>query len=359
MKRTGIPESLQRIVIKLGTNVLTDAQMRPDLVWMRELAAQVAELKKRGIEVVIVSSGAVGAGMGALGYERRPKQLAEQQACAAVGQSRLMTVYEHIFGEFGLITAQALFTHEDLRHKSRHINARNTLVRLLEHGVVPIVNENDAVSFTELKFGDNDKLSALVACLIPADLLVLLTTVDGLLENFGKPEAKMISTVERIDARLKAMAQGAMTQTSVGGMISKLQAGQIATRAGIPMVIAHGRQESPLLRIVNGDSIGTLFAGSSQKLKGRKRWIAFFHHPKGSVTVDEGARMALVDSGKSLLAPGILSHEGSFKSGDVIEIRDHSGVEFARGIVAYDSGALTNLSAIETAVIHRDNMTIL
>lgn len=359
MKRPGIPNPIQRIVIKLGTNVLTDAQMCPDRDWMRGLASQVAQLKSRGIEVVIVSSGAVGAGMGALGYKNRPKQLAEQQACAAVGQSRLMTVYAQIFEEFKIVTAQALFTHEDLRHKSRHVNARNTLVRLLEHGAVPIVNENDAVSFTEIKFGDNDKLSALVACLIPADLLILLTTVDGLIANFGQPDARLISTVDRIDDQMKSMALGSMTQTSVGGMISKLQAAEIATRAGIPMIIAHGRQESPLLRIVDGEPVGTLFHGRNEKLRGRKKWIAFFHHPKGSISVDEGARKALVDSGKSLLAPGILGHQGNFKSGDVIEICDVNGSEFARGIVSCNADELNSDKLQESVIIHRDNLTLL
>src|ERR1035438_8589355 len=190
--RSAIIKDITRIVVKLGTGVLTDSRKQPDLAQMAQLAAQVAEQRQAGREIVLVSSGAVGAGMGALGHEKRPSDLAELQACAAVGQSRLMGIYEKLFAAHGLAVAQILLTHDDLQHHERHLNARNTLVTLLRHGVVPIINENDVVSFTELKFGDNDKLSALVASLLPADLLIVLTTVDGVLENFGKANPRTI-----------------------------------------------------------------------------------------------------------------------------------------------------------------------
>src|SRR6266498_5833800 len=201
-------KNASRIVVKLGTGVLTDGRKQLDLAQAEQLVAQVAAQRKAGKEIVLVTSGAVGAGMGALGYEKRPSDLAELQACAAVGQSRLMTTYEKLFSKSELNIAQVLLTHDDLQHHERHLNARNTLVTLLQRGVVPIINENDAVSFTELKFGDNDMLSALVASLLPADLLVILTTVDGVLENFGKANPRTIPVIEQIDSQIQSIAGG-------------------------------------------------------------------------------------------------------------------------------------------------------
>src|SRR5712671_1059428 len=241
--RSELFNDISRIVVKFGTGVLTDDRKQPDLEQMRQLVKQTAGLREAGKEVVLVSSGAVGAGMGVLGHEKRPADLAELQACAAVGQSRLMAVYENLFAQFNLRVAQVLLTHEDLEHHERHLNARNTLVTLLGHGVIPIINENDAISFTELKFGDNDKLSALVASLLPADLLVILTTVDGVIQDFGKPNARTLETVEQIGEETEALAGGTSSTTAVGGMISKLQAAKIVVRAGIPLIIASGRKE--------------------------------------------------------------------------------------------------------------------
>src|SRR3989441_9027006 len=252
-------EKISRIVVKLGTGVLTDSRKQPDLTEMEQLVAQIAEQCKRGKEIVLVSSGAVGAGMGVLGHEKRPNDLAELQACAAVGQSRLMATYEKLFGQFSLSVAQILLTHDDLQHHERHLNARNTLVTLLSHGIVPIINENDVVSFTELKFGDNDKLSALVAALLPADLLIILTTVDGVIENFGKPDPKTISTIERIDKALEGLAGGTDSTTAVGGMASKIEAAKIVVRSGIPLVIASGRKKRVLAGGLAGEMEGTLF----------------------------------------------------------------------------------------------------
>src|SRR6266511_3613112 len=206
--RTELLQGVSRIVVKLGTGVLTDSRKQPDLAQMGQLVAQMAAQREAGRDIVLVSSGAVGAGMGVLGFQKRPAELAELQACAAVGQSRLMTTYEKLFAKFDLKVAQVLLTHEDLEHHERHLNARNTLVTLLRHGVVPIINENDAVSFTELKFGDNDKLSALVASLLPADLLVILTTVDGVIEHFGTAQAQILARVEQIDGDLEQLAGG-------------------------------------------------------------------------------------------------------------------------------------------------------
>ena len=357
--RTQLLKSVSRIVVKLGTGVLTDVRKQLDLAQMEQLVAQIVIQKRAGKEVVVVTSGAVGAGMGVLGYDRRPTDLAEQQACAAVGQSRLMAVYEKLFGQFQLTVAQVLLTHEDLGHHGRHLNARNTLVTLLERGVVPIINENDAISFTELKFGDNDRLSALVACLLPADLLVVLTTVDGLVDKFGTPQAKLISSVERIDASLEKLAGGTASKTAVGGMSSKLQAAKIAMRSGIPLVIASGQRRNVLERILNAEDEGTVFIPQGNKLKGRKRWIAFFHHPKGSLFVDEGAKRALRDSGKSLLLPGVVRCEGEFPAGEIVRICDLDGTEFARGLAEFDSQTIQNRRLPRPEVVHRDNLVIL
>ncbi len=357
--RSALLKDVTRIVVKLGTGVLTDSRKQPDLGQMEPLVAQVAQQRQAGKEIVLVSSGAVGAGMGALGHQKRPNDLAELQACAAVGQSRLMAIYEKLFGAFGLAVAQILLTHDDLQHHERHLNARNTLVTLLDHGVVPIINENDVISFTELKFGDNDKLSALVASLLPADLLVILTTVDGVIENFGKANPKTISTIERIDAAVEKMAGGTDSATAVGGMASKIEAARIAIRSGIPLVIASGKKKQALARIVSGEEEGTLFVPQPAKLQGRKRWIAFFHHPKGALFVDEGAKKALRESGKSLLPPGVARCEGEFDSGEVVRICDLNGTEFARGIAGFASAEIKARQLKRVEVVHRDNLVIL
>lgn len=351
--------NVSRVVVKLGTGVLTDSRKHPDLAQMEQLVAQVASQRSLGREVVLVTSGAVGAGMGALGFEKRPSAVDEQQACAAVGQMRLMATYEKLFSKHDLHVAQVLLTHDDLEHHERHLNARNTLVTLLRHGVVPIVNENDAVSFTELKFGDNDRLSALVASLLPADLLVILTNVEGVAENFGMPEAKLLDVVERIDERIERLAGGTNHVTAVGGMVSKIQAAKIVVRAGIPLVIASGRKRSVLTDILSGGKEGTLFVAQPQKLTGRKRWIAFFHHPKGTLFVDDGAKKALREGGKSLLPPGIKGCEGDFDAGDVIRICDLDGTEFARGIAKFAAEVIKSGQMPRREAIHRDDLVIL
>jgi glutamate 5-kinase len=352
-------KSATRIVVKLGTGVLTDSRKLIDPAQLDQIVAQVAALRKAGKEVVVVTSGAVGAGMGALGYASRPTDLAEKQACAAVGQSRLMAVYEKLFAAHGLVVAQVLLTHADLEHHERHLNARNTLVTLLSRGVVPIINENDAVSFTEIKFGDNDTLSALVAALLPADLLVILTTVDGVIENFGKKNARTLSTIAKIDAAVQDMAGGTTSETAVGGMKSKIDAAKIAVRSGIPLVIASGRDKTILKKILGGADEGTLFIAKTDKLRGRKRWIAFFHHPKGTLFVDDGAKLALREKGKSLLPPGVARCEGEFAAGDVVRICDQNGTEFARGIARSGSAAVREKKLPKEELVHRDDLVIL
>jgi len=270
-----------------------------------------------------------------------------------------MSLYEKLFSTHDLHVAQVLLTHEDLEHHERHLNARNTLVTLLAHGVIPIINENDAISFTEIKFGDNDKLSALVASLLPADLLVILTTVDGVIENFGKADPKTIPIIEHIDSDLEKIAGGTTSETAVGGMKSKIEAAKIVVRSGIPLVIASGKKKHMLARVMAGEEEGTLFVPQATKLQGRKRWIAFFHYPKGALFVDNGAKEALREKGKSLLRPGIARCEGEFAVGDVVRICDLDGTEFARGIARFDSVAITGRKLPKEEVVHRDDLVIL
>ena len=357
--RIELLKNISRLVVKLGTGVLTDHRKQPDLAQMEQLVGQVAAQRQAGREVVLVTSGAVGAGMGVLGYDKRPGALDALQACAAVGQSRLMATYERLFSRFDLHVGQVLLTHDDLEHHERHLNARHTLVTLLRHGVVPIINENDAASITELKFGDNDKLSALVASLLPADLLVILTTVDGVVKHFGTAQAQILARIEQIDGDLEQLAGGTTSVTAVGGMGSKIQAAKIVVRAGIPLVIASGLKQTVLRRILEGEEEGTLFVPQPNKLKGRKRWIAFFHHPKGTLTVDDGAKKALRESGRSLLPPGIKECEGTFAAGDVVRICDPDGTEFARGIARFTAAEIKSGELARTEIIHRDDLVIL
>lgn len=358
MRRESL-KNTPRVVVKLGTGILTDSRKQPDLGQMAQLVEQIAQRRQAGQEIVLVSSGAVGAGMGTLGFAKRPTDLPQLQACAAVGQCRLMATYEQLFARHGLHVAQVLLTHADLEHHDRHLNARNTLVTLLRRGVVPIINENDAVSITELKFGDNDKLSALVACLLPADLLVILTTVDGVVENFGRPGARLIPRIERIDASLRETAQGTTSETAIGGMATKVEAARMAVRSGIPLVIASGRRPGVLARVLAGEEEGTLFVPRDRKLQGRKRWIAFFHHPKGTLFVDDGAKHALREKNKSLLLPGVTRCRGDFSADDVVAICDAEGTEFARGIVALGAAQVRSRKSSAKELVHRDNLVIL
>lgn len=357
--RRKLLKNVSRIVVKLGTGLLTDNRNGLHRARMSQLTDQLAALRKAGNEIVVVSSGAVGAGMGGLDFRKRPTRLAELKACAAVGQLRLMATYERLFARHGQRVAQVLLTHEDLRHQERHLNARDTLNELLNRGVIPIVNENDAVSMTELQFGDNDRLSALVASLLPADLLVILTTVDGVIENFGEANPRVVSTIASIDDSVRQMAKGTMSDTATGGMTAKLEAARIAMRSGIPLIIASGSKFNVMEPIMKGANEGTVFLPDARNLKSRKRWIAFFHHPKGALWVDDGAMKALREHGKSLLRPGIVSMEGAFSENAVVSICDRRGTEFARGIAAFGSKTLAGGDGIRRAVVHRDNLVIL
>jgi len=358
MERETLKET-SRIVVKFGTGILTSRSKQIDPDQIEQLVAQVAAQRQAGREIIVVSSGAVGAGMGVLAMDKRPTDLSELQACAAVGQSQLMSIYTKLFSTHNMQIAQVLLTHDDLEDKDRHLNARNTLVSLLDKGVVPIVNENDAVSYTELKFGDNDWLAALVACLLPADLLVILTTVDGLVKNFGKKKPSTIPVVEKIDTDIQKLAGGTSSATAIGGMKAKLRAARMTTRTGIPMVIASGRKKRTLSNILVGQNEGTFFVPRPGRLKGRKRRIAFFHHPKGSLWVDNGARDALRDKGKSLLPPGVARCNGDFTRGDVVRICDLNGTEFSRGISRFDADEIRARKLKGIEIVHRNDLVIL
>jgi glutamate 5-kinase len=270
-----------------------------------------------------------------------------------------MALYDQLFRKHDMNVAQVLLTHEDLRNHDRHLNARNTITALLAQQTIPIINENDAVSTTELKFGDNDRLSALVTCLLPADLLVMLTTVDGVIEDFGGKNPRTLETVTAVNENIRDLARGTLSEVSVGGMETKIEAATMTARSGIPMVIADGNKANVVARILKGDTEGTLFVPRPGKLRGRKRWIAFFHHPRGSVTLDDGAVKALSERGKSLLPPGITECAGEFKAGEVVSICDPEGREFARGIAAFDGEQIRDGGLKRVEVVHRDDLVIL
>ncbi|HET7874412.1 MAG TPA: glutamate 5-kinase, partial [Methylomirabilota bacterium] len=338
------------------------------------LATDIAALVKDRREVVLVSSGAIATGTARLGLETRPRSIPEKQAAAAVGQSALMWHYEHAFKRHGLHVGQVLLTGQDIGDRGRYLNARNTLLTLLDFGVLPIVNENDTVAVDEIKVGDNDNLAAVVAHLIDADLLVLLTDVDGLYTADPRrdPGARRVETVEAITEEIQGMVFDARSRVSVGGMATKLQAAQKANASGIPMVIASGREPGTLQRVLRGEPVGTYFQPRDDRLAARKRWIAFAVTPQGRLVVDAGARKALTERGKSLLPSGVAKVEGDFPAGAVVTLAEPDGADFARGLVNYEAGELRKIQGLKTRdiektlgyrgfdeVIHRDNLVVL
>jgi glutamate 5-kinase len=359
MDRAKAISTVSRVVIKIGTGLLTCADRSLDPQRVTCLADQIAALRGKTIDVAVVTSGAIGAGMAEMGLAKRPTALPELQACAAIGQSKLMSLYGEAFRRHGLHVGQILLTHADLSDRVRHLNARNTIDTLLARGVVPIINENDTVSVDEIRFGDNDRLAALVATLLPAELLIILTSADGLM---SRPDGtgERISLVQRLDAHIERMAGDAGSAQSVGGMISKIQAAKIVIAAGIHLVIANGKTPGTLEHVMAAHDVGTLFVASEKKMTGRKRWIAFYHRPKAYVAVDDGAKRALARSG-SLLAGGVREVSGEFAAGDVIAIRDLEGIEFARGVARVASGDIPSLVGQKTKpeVVHRNDLVLL
>ncbi|MEM8868623.1 MAG: glutamate 5-kinase [Verrucomicrobiota bacterium] len=356
-------QQAKRVVIKLGTGVLTSGVGDLDTARIQALCRQVVQLRELGIEVVLVSSGAVGLGMGKLGLTKRPKDLASVQACAAVGQSILINIWQECFDAHEVNVAQVLLTREDLRAKHRHNAIFNTAERLLSRGIVPIVNENDTVSASEIRFGDNDTLSALVASLVNADMLFILSNIPGLMDLDGS--GSVISRIEKITPEIEALAQGTQQTTSVGGMVSKLSAAKIALRAGCGVVIGSGKDESLFTKLINGESVASYFVPSKEPVKSHKRWIAIQDKAEGTLTVDDGAADALLKSGKSLLDAGITAFVGDFLEGDLVEICNLDGEIIAQGLASLSSAELSatlHSDATESptcVAIHRDQLVIL
>ena len=362
-----------RIVVKVGTRLLTHDTGQLNLAFMDRFVRELADLKNQGRQIILVSSGAIGAGMGRLGMKRRPETIPEKQAAAAVGQGVLIQLYEKFFLEYGQIVAQVLLTRADFAGRGRYLNASNTLLTLLRWGVVPVINENDTVSVQEIRFGDNDRLSALVAGLCDADLLVILTTVEGLYESDphlpGRP--RLISEVKAITPDIKRCAAGTGDDLATGGMVTKLQAAEIAANSGVGMYIAGGKTHGVLNKILSGENPGTYFHPRKSFLNRRKRWIAYGRVVQGSVTVDDGAKSALCSDGKSLLPVGVLSVEGAFEKGALISVRDRRCREIGRGLCNFSSGELSLIKKHPSRhivrligreagaeVIHRDNLVV-
>jgi len=367
-------EKARRIVVKVGSSILASVEKGLHHEVFSHLAKEISELKRQGYEIVLVSSGAIAAGMEKLGYKTRPQSITQKQATAAVGQSRLMNIYESYFSRHQQMVAQILLTHDDLSHRRRFLNARNTLLTLLELGIIPIINENDTVVVDEIKVGDNDNLSALVTNLIEADLLIILTNIDGLCDGDPRlnPNARCIPLVEDIDVDIGKIVAGTKSAMSVGGMVSKIQAAKKASRFGIPTIIASGTRKEVIHQILRGKEIGTLILPQATTLSSRKHWIAFNLNPKGDIIVDDGAKKALAQRGKSLLPSGVVKVRGEFDRGDSVSCLGPRGKEFARGLVNYSTSELERIKGLKTEqiekvlgykysdeVIHRDDLVVL
>ncbi len=372
-----VPEQLKTIVVKIGTNLLSGQQAFEAQV-MEAVVREVCALKrKHGLNILIVTSGAVGCGMRILGMGERPSALPQKQAVAAVGQAALMHAYQVLFdthGE-GIHTAQVLLTAADLDSRQSYLNVRNTLHAIFSmHNVVPIINENDSTAVEELRFGDNDTLAAKIAAKIGAGLLIILTDVDGLYDSnpAQNPNAALIDHVDEITPEIEALAGGAGSAVSTGGMRTKLEAAKIAAAAGLPSVIANGHRPGVIQGVLEGTSPCTIFASAQETLSHRKRWIAFGRAPQGTITVDAGAHRALTEQGKSLLAAGIIEVQGDFDAGDAIEVRDQTGHPIARALVNYSATQIERIKGRKSheiegilghkdfdEVAHRDNMAML
>jgi glutamate 5-kinase len=362
--------STRRIVVKVGTHSLTHENGAPNKLRFAEVAAQIGSLRKSGLEVTLVSSGAIALGMARLGLEKRPTDLPSLQACAAVGQTCLMEAWEEAIAQTGCHAAQILLTREDVRGRHRHLAARETLQRLLALGTLPIVNENDTISTEEIKFGDNDVLSALVASLLKADLLVILSTIPGLMHDGGK--GALIPLVRELDDSVRALAHGPANPNATGGMVTKLEAADIATRSGCGVFIGNATQAAILTDAVKGTASGTYFLPAAEVLGARKRWIAFFEQTSGRLTLDNGAVQAVKEGNRSLLAAGITDCEGQFPANAVIDLQDPTGAIIARGIAAYDADTIRKYKGMDSShlreahpersrieIIHRDNLVVL
>jgi len=363
--RRRIVEQARDIVVKVGTNAICDQSGRVDMKVMRSLAGQIAKAMRAGKSVALVTSGAIGAGVGELGLAGRPKALPMLQAAAAVGQGQLMRCFHDVFARRGVKVAQVLVTRDDFEERTRYLNIRNTLAALAEYRVLPIINENDTVAVDEIRFGDNDVIAALVANMLGADLTVFLTNVDGVMKD-----GAALDVIERIDDQVKSLAVG-KSQLGAGGMASKLAAAGMLTKAGEVAVIANSRQPAVLTGILAGRRVGTVFVPAARKMSQRRRWIGQASRPAGKIVIDDGAVAALTKRGKSLLPSGVSAVIGRFARGAVVAVIDSAGRQVARGLTNYSSQQLDQAKGLKTSqiakvlgdkpydeVIHRNNMTV-
>ncbi len=369
--RSKLPE-LRSIVVKVGSKILSDAKETIPSAGILRLADDIARLRTNGTQIILVSSGAIAHGMRALGLKSRPSEIPMQQACASIGQIRLMHMYETLFSKRSITIGQVLLTWDDLHVKKRYLNLRNTLFQLLSCDAMPILNENDSVGVEEIRFGDNDTLAAQIAMLVNADLFVNLTDINGLYTGNPKTDssAEQIAYVDSITPSVFALARKEGTDVGVGGMVTKLRAAAMVTKAGIRAIIGDG-YNAGLATVLHDESAGTLFSPSDKRMPARRRWIAFTGKSKGTLTVDAGAHKALTKSGKSLLPAGIRTVSGSFTVGDTVDIIDTKGKLFARGLVNYRAGDIDKIKGLQTEkievilgempfeeIIHRNNLAL-
>lgn len=362
---------VKRLVVKVGTSSITHSTGRLNLFQLEMLARQLTDLNNQGLEVVLVSSGAIGAGVGKLGLSRRPRTIPEKQAVAAIGQGHLLHMYEKFFAEYGMTVGQVLLTREDFADRRRFLNARNTLLALLKMGVIPVINENDTVAVDEIKLGDNDNLAALVAGLLDADLLILLSDIDGLYTGDPRTDrdARIIYQVTEITPEIEDLAGGVGSNLGTGGMVTKIQAARIAMHSGMVTIIARAAEKDVLRKILAGEMVGTAFWPSA-RLRNKQRWIAYGSAIRGKIFIDRGAARALLENGKSLLPSGVTGVEGSFGIGNTVSVI-YGDREIARGIVNYSNGELETIKGLRSGeiagvlgykdydeVIHRDNMVL-
>jgi len=374
LNRTDYLKNIHRVVVKVGSHVLTDAHGRPDPAVFQSIVDQILLLAERGIETVLVSSGAVASGRALLRGSRPGGSIPDKQALAAIGQTGLMSLYQQALDRYGKRAAQVLLTRDDLTHRRRYLNARNTLSKLLQFGTLPVVNENDTVMVEEIKIGDNDNLSARVALLVDAHLLVLLTDAPGLCPAGAGPvsERMPIPVVERITPEIRRLAGGPAGSLGTGGMITKIEAAQMATQAGLPAVIAPGYRKHVIPDVLEGREIGTFFVPLKDRMTHKQQWIAHTLPCRGTLFLDDGAVRALVHQGRSLLPSGVLSVKGSFQNGDMVACVDRQGQEWARGITHYASAEVAKIAGrksseiesvlgyrIQDEIIHRDELVIL
>ena len=363
----------KRIVVKVGTSTLLYPNGKINLYRIEHLARELSDLASQGREVILVTSGAIGAGMVRMGLSERPDSMQEKQALASVGQVLLMHLYDKFFTEYGQVAGQVLLPKENFANHNQYINARNTLMAMLKSGIIPVINENDAVTVAEVKIGDNDTLSATVAAIVDADVLIILSDIDGVYDANPQthPEAKLLSEIKEITSGVEAMAGGAGSAVGTGGMATKIEAAKIATAAGVTMFIASGGENGMLGRIIAGEDVGTVFPPKDAHLRARKGWLAFGKRISGILVVDEGCVKAL-KKGSSLLAAGILATEGEYTAGSTVRVLTADYQEIARGTIAYDAAAVAKIKGRKTSdftdildgeihdeVIHRDNMVLM